>query len=221
VAMTDTFNRDSSARSAATLATRERRPGWVALALALIVGVAAVFGYLYQQAGAKSPVVVMARTVAAGHVIARADLSTVAVAGDITAIDAGELDRVVGQEAAVTVPEGTLVQQSMLAAKTGLQDGQAQVGVAIASGQMPSDGVKPGDTVDLLQFPGRGSSDTDAIAEPSEALVRAVTVWATRPDPAQPGGTLITLKVPSESVAQIVSANGSGRVAVVKVAPGS
>ena len=47
------------------LPTRERRPGYIALLVALIVGVAAIGAVLYSKAGAKTPVVVVVRAVAA------------------------------------------------------------------------------------------------------------------------------------------------------------
>jgi flagella basal body P-ring formation protein FlgA len=96
------------------LPTRQRRPGLVALAIALIVGLAALGMYLYQQAGAKTPVLVVAREVPAGHVVARADLTAVSVAGPVTAVAAGHIDSVVGQTAAVDLLPNMLVQRSML-----------------------------------------------------------------------------------------------------------
>ena len=71
---------------AGLLPTRERRPGYIALLVALIVGLAAVGGVLYSKAGAKTQVVVVVHEVATGHPVQRADLGTVAVAGDVTAI---------------------------------------------------------------------------------------------------------------------------------------
>ncbi len=64
--------------------------GWTALGAVLVIGIGAAFGYLYSTAGSKEPVVVMTAPVAVGEVIARSDLSTVDVAGDITAIAGGE-----------------------------------------------------------------------------------------------------------------------------------
>ena len=64
----------------------------MALAIALIVGLAALGMHLYQQAGSKTPVLVVAWEVPAGHVVARADLSTVSVAGPVTAVAAGHID---------------------------------------------------------------------------------------------------------------------------------
>lgn len=40
------------------LGTRQRKPGYVALAVMLIVGLAALGGFLYSTAGQKTPVVV-------------------------------------------------------------------------------------------------------------------------------------------------------------------
>ena len=70
--------------------------GWTALGAVLVIGIGAAFGYLYSTAGSKEPVVVVTAPVAVGEVIARSDLSTVDVAGDITAIAGANLESVVG-----------------------------------------------------------------------------------------------------------------------------
>ena len=61
--------------------TRQRHNGLTALAVALIVGLAAVGAYLYSSAGSKVPVVMVVRHVQAGQVLQRQDLTTVAVSG--------------------------------------------------------------------------------------------------------------------------------------------
>src|ERR1700712_1913818 len=65
-----------------TLSKRERRPGYIALLVLLVVGLAAVGGWLYTTAGQKVAVVVVVRDVPVGQTISRLDLSTVEVAGD-------------------------------------------------------------------------------------------------------------------------------------------
>ena len=72
------------------------RPGGRALGAVLVIGLGAAFGYLYSTAGSKEPVVVVTAPVAVGEVIDRSDLSTVDVAGDITAIAGANLESVVG-----------------------------------------------------------------------------------------------------------------------------
>jgi hypothetical protein len=211
--------RDRTGRPTGPRPVRDRHLGWAGLAVVLVVGLGVLGGFAYLRAGAKTPVVVMARTVQAGHVITRTDLSTVGVAGALTTIAAGDLDRVVGRRAAVTMLAGTPVQRSMLSSDGALQAGQAHVGLAVTSGQIPSDGVRVGDTVEVLRLPGTGTVDDPT--QPAQVLVQSASVWSARADPARPGGFLLTVTVPDEMVADVVSASGAGQAAVVRVVSGS
>src|SRR5687768_13001964 len=108
------LGRDRVGRVGGATPMRDRRTGWVALAVVLTVGFGVLAGYVFLRAGAKTPVVVVVRTVPAGHEITRADLSTVGVAGALTTIAAEDVGSVVGRRAAVTVLAGTPLQRSML-----------------------------------------------------------------------------------------------------------
>jgi hypothetical protein len=199
----------------APLPTRERRPGYIALAVALIVGLAALGAYLYVQAGAKTPVVKVVRSVPAGHTIARADLSTTAVAGGVTAISGSNLDSVVGKTAAVPLLPEMLLMRSMVTDTSPLSASVSLVGVALKPGQLP-DGLTAGNTVEVLQLPGR-----DAAAGPvglSRVLVDSARVYSVRPDPSAGGGVLVSLLVPASSVPAVTAAAGSGLAAVAGVA---
>lgn len=198
---------------------RDRRPGWAALAVTLMVGLGVLFGYLYVQAGAKTPIVVMARTVRAGHEITRADLSTISVAGPLTTIAGDDLDRVVGRIAAKDILKGAPLQPAHLSAEGALRAGQAQVGVRLTSGQVPADGVEVGDTVEVLRLP--DTNQGEGAVDPAQVLVPAAPVWAVESDPGQPGGVLLTVTVPAQMVGDIVSASAAERVAVVRVVTGS
>jgi hypothetical protein len=189
----------------------------VALGVVLIVGLAAAGAWLYSSAGAKTPVVVVVQSVPAGHAITRADVSTVEVAGGVTAIAGANLESVIGQDAAVALLPNMLLQRSMLTAATGLDPGIAEVGVAVTSGQIPADGLVPGDTVQILRLPGDGASSS----QPAQELVAQARVFAVRADPAQAGGTLLTLTVPSSQAALVATAAGAGKVALVRVAAAS
>lgn len=95
------------------LPTRQRRPAFMAIGAAVVLALAAVGAWLYDQAGAKTPVVVVVADVPAGHVVERSDVSTVDVAGAITAVAGGHLEAVVGQTAAVHLLPNTLLQRSI------------------------------------------------------------------------------------------------------------
>ncbi len=196
----------------APLPTRERRPGYIALAVALIIGLAAVGAYLYTQAGSKTPVVVAIRTVPVGHVIERSDLSTASVAGDITAIAGANLDSLVGKTAAVTLLPHTLVQRAMVADSASLPTGYVLVGVAVAAGQIPAEGLNDGDTVTVLGLPAKNATAGAATA----VLSRGATVYATSSNAASQGGTLLTLQVPAATAPAIAAASNASSIALVR-----
>jgi hypothetical protein len=196
------------------LPTRQRRTGYAALGLLLIIGLGAAFGYLYSTAGEKVPVVVVASKVAAGEVIERSDLSTVDVAGDITAIAGANLESVVGERAAVGLLPNTVLQRSMVTDVDPTPAGLVQVGVAVKGGQIPAEGLVPGDQVQVLRLPPQGGTGPAVV--PDVVVVKAA-VFAAVPDPVQAGSTLLTLLVPAEQAAAVAGASGAGAVALLKV----
>jgi hypothetical protein len=196
------------------LPTRQRRTGWTALGAVLVIGIGAAFGYLYTSAGSKEPVVVITAPVGVGEVISRSDLSTVDVAGEVTAIAGANLESVVGERAAVALLPGTLLQRSMVTDADPIPAGMAQVGVAVKGGQLPADGLVPGDRVQVLALPGQvGAGNPGA----PTVLVDAAVVFAALQDPVQPGTTLLTLVVPAEVAPGVAAASAIGVAAVVKV----
>lgn len=207
----------------APLPTRQRRPGYVALAVVLMVGLAALGAYFYTQAGAKTPVVVVVHRIPAGHTVQRADLSTVDVAGAVTAIGGDHVGSVVGQTAVVELLPNTLLQRAMVSAAPALGGGQAQVGVHVKPGQIPAEGLSPGDMVEVLELPGTPTGGTAAAvssassASSATVLADGVAVYSSVPDPSQAGGTLLTVVVPRSAAAGIASASNAGLIALVRV----
>lgn len=200
-----------------TLSRRQRRPGYIALLVLLVVGLAAVGGWLYTTAGQKVAVVVVVRDVPVGQMISRLDLSTVEVAGDVTAIAGTRLDTAVGQRAAVELLPGTLLQRAMLATGSVLDAGQAQVGLALKGGQLPANGVSPGDVVQVLRLPSQQQVTITGAGSLPQMLTKA-TVFSARPDASVAGGWLVTVTVPADQAAAVAGASGVGLAALVQVA---
>ena len=203
-----------TARTRSELPTRERRPAYVALAVALIVGLGAVGAYSYSKAGEKTPVVMVTTDIPAGHVITRSDLTTVSVAGGITAIAAANIDSVIGKTAAVELLPNTPLQRADVTNAAPLDPSTGQVGVELKGSQLPAAGVAPGDTVQVVILPATSGSTT---GKPT-TLPDVATVVVSLPDPANSGGTLVTLSVPRRDTATIAAASTSGLVALVRVA---
>jgi hypothetical protein len=200
-----------------SLSKRQRRPGYVALLVLLVVGLAAVGGWLYTTAGKKAAVVVVVRDIPVGQTISRLDLSTVEVAGEVTAIAGTRLDTAVGQRAAVELLPGTLLQRAMLASGPVLDPGQAKVGVAVKGGQLPADGLTPGDVVQVLRLPSQQQQTTTGAAAPTPLVLAKATVFSAKVDPAQAGGYLITVTVPADQAPAVAAASGAGLAALVQV----
>ena len=207
------------ARPGNPLPTRHRRPGYIALAVVLIVGLAAVGAYWYSQAGQKTPVVVVIRDVPAGHVIGRSDVSTVDVAGAVTAIGGSRINSVVGEVATVELLPNTLLHRSMLTSSGPLPASDALVGVGLKPGQLPATGLAAGATVQVLQLPNKDTVTGAGSAAALTAIVLAAqaTVYGSTSDPSQTGGTLMTLIVPKAASSAIAAASSAGLAALVQV----
>jgi hypothetical protein len=204
-------------RVGAPLPVRQKRPGYAALAVVLIVGLAALGGYFYSQAGKKVPVVVVTTDVPVGHTIERSDLSTVQVAGEVTAIGGANLNSVVGESAVVELLPNTLLQRAMVTSAPALTGSVAQVGVAVGPGQIPADGLNPGDTVQVLALPVKNSASSSAAAPAPSVLAEGATVYSSTTDPSRSGGTLLTLVVPKPVGGAVAAASNAGLVALIRV----
>jgi Flp pilus assembly protein CpaB len=208
-----------------SLSTRVRPKGYAALAVALLVGCGALGFWLYTSAGQKVPVVEAARDIPVGHTISRADLTTVEVSGDITAVAGSHLSSLEGQQAAVGIRQGTPIQRSMVTSGSALPAGDGLVGVSAAPGQIPSSGLSPGDKVEVLQLPQKGTGPTSGgstgsgggSSSPQAVLVKSATVYDVRANTASSGGTLLTLVVPQDAAYGVAQASNAGLIALVKI----
>ena len=203
--------RMASCPAGSALPTRQRRTGRVALLVALMVGLGAVGASLYASAGSKVAVVMVVHTVPAGQVIRRSDLTTVPVSGPVVAFGANRLLGLVGQRAAVTLQPNMFLQRSMVSSGDTLLAGQAEVGVAVRSGQIPADGLSSGDVVQVVQLPTKDGTGAAVV------LVARAVVFSSRSDPAVSGGTLLTVIVPASASTAVAAASSAGQVALVRV----
>lgn len=203
------------------LKTRQHRPGYIALLLALVVGLGLAGGWLYQSAGAKATVLVMATDIDAGQVITREDLTTVSLAGEARAITADQVSTVVGKRARVPLLSGTLLQRSMLGAAAALPEGHVLVGVLLPAGAAPAGGLVAGDLVDVYRLPAASARDEESTAPMVVAARVAVqkVASASKEQAVVSSGLLVTLVVPTADAAAVVAANGAKAVAVVVVGP--
>lgn len=205
------------ARAGVPLPIRQKRPGYAALAVVLIVGLALAGGYFYSQAGKKVPVVEVVNDIPVGHTIQRSDLSTVDVAGGVTAIGGANLSSVVGQTAVVELLPHTLLQRSMVTSSPSVDTSQAQVGVQVKPGQIPANGLSPGNHVEVVRLPPSNATSGAPGGTSATVLVGDATVYSSVTDPSQSGGTLLTLVVPKSSATDVASASNAGAIALIRI----
>jgi hypothetical protein len=199
------------------LPTRSRRPGLIAVAVLLIVGFGLSGAVLVSRAGHTTEVLVAARPVAAGHVIAAGDVGVARMSGTVRAIASGDVGTVVGRTVTVGVVAGQVFNRDMLTGAAVPGKDQAVIGLSLAPGRFPADGLAVGDRVLAVVIP----SATDPAAVSGPPAARAITtalVYGMRPDPTRGPDTLVSLVVPLDQANQVLANSAVGRIGLVKVA---
>jgi hypothetical protein len=145
-----------------------------------------------------------------GAVITAADLEVTRVTVDptVSVVPASGLAGLVGKRAASDVAAGTLLSPSQVTDALPPGSGESVVGVALATGQLPAEPLRPGDNVRLVQTPA-AQGDVPASQVTIEAEVQSVT-------PAADGQTIVVdLLVPESRAAEVAARAATGRVALV------
>lgn len=213
------------------MAVRGRRPLVTAASALLVVASIAVFASIYTSADHRVPVVFVTSTIHQGQRIIGSDLGTVDVAasGGLSMIPAASASELSGTWAAVTLPAGSLISTRDVTSSRPLAGGNAVVGLSLKDGQLPADGVQPGDEVMIVQTPGTGSAlpvggvpDTSGSGSgpvaSSGVLVARSTVFASSvPAPSSASGAseLVSVEVPSTVAAAVASASSASQVSLV------
>jgi SAF domain len=191
---------------------RRRRPGMIALAVALI-GVGILGGAaLFQRVNHQVPVLLVSRAVPAGTTVTAADLTTTSVVlgAGVKAIPAGQEHQVVGLVAATGLRPGTLLAASELTATRPPSRSQELVPVALKPSQLPASGLAPGDQVIVISAP-PGSSNAAPVPGPSiPGVVEAVSA---RPDP--DGMDVVDLLVAAGQGTDLAREVAAGGIALV------
>lgn len=197
--------------------TKRRRPALIVTLVLMMIGFAIGGVVLVQRAGQTTDVLVAVHPVAVGQRIDGADLGTARVsASGVRAIAAENIDTVVGQTAAVSIVAGQLLNRDMLSAEPVPGVGHATVGLSLRPGQLPADGLEPGDHVQVVTVPGPDAQRVTVGAE-VQVLTDEAQVYAVRADQATGGNTLVTLLVPEPRAAELAALGSAGRLGLVEV----
>ncbi|MFB7301433.1 SAF domain-containing protein, partial [Streptomyces rubiginosohelvolus] len=140
---------------------RRRRPGLIALSVALIAAGGLSGAVLYAASGQRSAVVVVSRDVPVGSLIAKEDLAQASIALDpaVKSVKASRTDSLIGQRAAVDLRAGNLLSPAQVTKETLVGPGDQVVGVSVKPSQLPATKLAPGQRVLIVSTP-----DPDAAA---------------------------------------------------------
>jgi hypothetical protein len=190
----------------------------MALAALFIVLGGLLAGLAFTAVSRTQDVLAVARPVEAGTKIAAADVTTVQIndAPGLTPIAAGQLARVVGQRAAVSLVPGTLLTRMDLTDKALIQPGQRQVGVGLTPNRLPARTLRPGDQVQLVATPADNPSTNDSQTPgPPETFDATVVDISISSDSASNGSVVVYLAVAEFDAPRVVTLAAQTRLALV------
>ncbi|MDG9709732.1 SAF domain-containing protein [Streptomyces sp. DH10] len=155
------------------VSARRRRPGVIALSLALIAAGGAGVAVLLMQVGNRTEVVTVVRDVQVGQVVTEEDLGKASIALDpsVKAVRGSDLDSVVGKRAAVELKPGSLLAPSQVTKDSLVKAGEQLVPIGLKPEQVPATALVPGQKVQLVHVPAQGQAETDKTADtPPETI---------------------------------------------------
>jgi SAF domain. len=203
----------------------------VALCAALVVlgGVLTVVGI--RAYSTRVTVLALARDVPQGSPLTSADLTTAQITNDpnLAPVPASQQTSVLGMIAATRLSEGDLLTRADLTRGNGFTPGQALVPLASKEGQLPAQGLSPGERVLIVPTAANASGQTQGqpqatggagsappVAAPLPAAV--VDVGALNPSS---GVTVVDVRVPQASAVAIAQLAASGGFELIALPAGN
>ncbi|PKV82708.1 SAF domain-containing protein [Streptomyces sp. TLI_146] len=167
------------------VSARRRRPGVIALSLALIAAGGAGVAVLLLQAGHRTQVVTVVRDVQVGQVLSEHDLGRASLALDpaVKAVRADNLASVVGQRAAVELRAGSLLAPTQVTKDLLVKPGEQLVPIGLEPKQVPATGLVAGQRVQLVHVPAPSTADAGKAPEASPKTLVGRVVKASHPAP--------------------------------------
>ncbi|MCX4411222.1 SAF domain-containing protein [Streptomyces sp. NBC_01764] len=176
------------------VSARRRRPGVIALSLALIAAGGAGVAVLLVQVGHRTEVVTVVRDVQVGQVLSEDDLGKASIALDpaVKVVHANELNSVVGKRAAVELKPGSLLAPPQVTKDSLVRAGEQLVPIGLKPEQVPATALVPGQKVELVHVPAQGATDTGKTSDTSPQTIAGRVVKASS---AAPGTGVVVVDV--------------------------
>ncbi|SEO89403.1 SAF domain-containing protein [Actinacidiphila rubida] len=198
---------------------RRRRPGLIALSVALIAVGGLSGAVLYTSSGHRTSVVVVARDVPIGAQITQTDLTEASIALDpaVKAVKASGEKTLIGQRAAVDLKAGSLLSPSEVTRQTLVGPTETLVGVSLKPSQLPASPLSAGQKVLIVSTPdpnaAAGSKSSSGADVPPATLSATVVKVG---DPQTGTGTVtVDVAVPAGDGPALAARVATGNVALI------
>ncbi|MGW1768264.1 SAF domain-containing protein [Streptomyces sp. NPDC002073] len=201
------------------LRQRRRRPGLIALSVALIAAGGLSGALLFTASGQRTAVLVVTRDIPVGAAIADADLKPASLALDpaVKAVPVARKAGLVGHRAAVALTAGALLSPSQVTSESLIKPDEQLVGVALKPSQLPASQLAPGQQVLIVSTP-----DPAAGGKPTEKGGAPKTLAATVVEVGQPapatGMVVVDVAVPAGDGPALAARVATGAVALILAA---
>ncbi|MFF3864027.1 SAF domain-containing protein [Streptomyces sp. NPDC002209] len=215
---------NGSAAAPRVVRQRRRRPGLIALSIALIAAGGLSGALLFTASGQRSSVLVVARDVPVGNAITEADLAPASLALDpaVTAVPAAKKAGMVGQRAAVALKSGSLLSPGQVTSTSLVKAGEQLVGVALKPSQLPASRLSPGQKVLIVSTPDPAQASAAAgagkAADTAAPATLAATVVAVGVAAPATGVVVVDVAVPAASGPTLAARVATGAVALIVAA---
>jgi hypothetical protein len=188
-----------------------RRPGLIALGVALIAVGALASAWLVSSSSERTSVLIAARDIPYGAVVSDADLAgtDVAVDAGVAVVPASERDALIGQVASSAVPAGWLLAPGQISPAAPPAAGQVLVGLPLKSDRLPAGGLAAGDRILVVDTP---PADADPPTGPPATLAATVV----RVGPVDLNGvSVVDVTVSAGDGPALAARAATGRIAIV------
>ncbi len=210
-------NRPASQPIALARLPRRRRPGMIALAVALVGAGILASTAVYSATNHRVPVLVAQASVPAGALITASDVGTasVSVGPGIQVIPASQLKQVVGQVAGTALHPGMLLSAAELATQRPPAPGWVLVPLPVRPSALPASGLRPGDHVLVVATPGSQGQPGSGTAAPALSAPVAGVVAAVSTGASADGFGVVDMIVPASRGPGLAAQASTGQFALI------
>ncbi|MFW6600399.1 SAF domain-containing protein [Propionibacteriaceae bacterium Y2011] len=202
----------------AAAARNRRRPMLILLAVLLLAVSALAGAWAFTQLDTTHGVVGVTRTVSAGEVIGRDDLTVVQISEQSTldTVPAADLESIIGRRAVTDLPAGTTLPPGSVADVLVPAKGNAVVGVLTTPGTAPVAGMAPGARVWLVPVAAAGAAEGEPGTSTTPATGVEGRVIAVTPL-ADGSGSRVDVEVAASAAIELQQLAAADRLGIVLI----